>query len=171
MGSYWKRTQGFTAIEVIAVLIIVGVIAAVVVSRFTGASTYSVPSVAEQLKNHLRYAQTRAMNSNVILASNQPDIWGLYFISNTQYVIYRNGNIGSSNWVTPPGADSDPVDLSGRGVRLGGLGSNIVSFDDWGRPYTDANAKTLQSGARSITVSGGGVTATIQITPNTGYIP
>ena len=153
--------NGFTTIEVIAVLIIVGVIAAVVVSRFTGTSTYSVPSVAEQLKNHLRYAQNRAMNSNII--------WGIHFIDSTHYTIFKDAD--TTHTITPPGADSDPVDLSGRGVSLGGLGSNIVSFDDWGRPYTDAIANTLQSGARSITVSGGGASVTIQITPNTGYIP
>ena len=76
--------NGFTTIEVIAVLIIVGVIAAVVVSRFTGTSTYSVPSVAEQLKNHLRYAQTRAMNSNVI--------WGIHFIDSTHYTIFKDAD-------------------------------------------------------------------------------
>jgi prepilin-type N-terminal cleavage/methylation domain-containing protein len=165
MGPFWKCRRGFTTIEVIAVLIIMGVIAAVFVSRWSGTSTYSVQSVAEELKNHLRYAQTRAMNSNVI--------WGVYFISNTQYTIYTNGNTGSGNWMAPPGADANTVNLSNRGVTLGVAAGDVVSFNDWGSPCTDAAGGTLQSVAiRSINVTGGGATAaSIQIYQNTGYIP
>jgi MSHA pilin protein MshC len=167
MGLFRKCNRGFTAIEVIAVLVILGVIAAVVVARLTSTSTYSVQSVAEELKNHLRFAQTRSMNSNVI--------WGVYFISNSQYTIFKNGSTSSSNLVTPPGADSSTVNLSARGISLGGIAAgDVVSFDDWGKPYTIAavtDTTTPQSGTRSITVTGGGQTATIQITQNTGYIP
>ena len=107
MGSFWKRTQGFTTIEVIAVLIIIGVIAAVVVSRFRGTSTYSVQSVAEELKNHLRYAQTRAMNSNAHLGESTS-------LTAPITRFFKDGN--TTHTVTPPGADSNPVNLSGRGV-------------------------------------------------------
>jgi prepilin-type N-terminal cleavage/methylation domain-containing protein len=163
MSPLERCRRGFTTIEVIAVLIIIGVLAGVIVARYWGTSSYSVSSVAEELKNHVRYAQTRAMSSNVI--------WGVFFISNTQYTIYRNGNTGSTNWVSPPGADSNTMNLSSQGVTLGVTANDVVSFDDWGRPCTDAAGTTLQSGTRSITVTGGGQTATIQITPNTGYIP
>ena len=70
MGPFGKCRPGFTTIEVIAVLIILGVIAGVVAYRFTGGvAAYSVQSVAEEVKNHLRYAQTRAMNSSAIWVS------------------------------------------------------------------------------------------------------
>jgi prepilin-type N-terminal cleavage/methylation domain-containing protein len=163
MGPFWKGKGGFTAIELIAVLILLGVIVAVAVARLTGTSTYSVPSVAEELKNHLRFAQTRSMNSNVI--------WGIYFISNTQYTIYKNGDTSSSNRVTPPGADSSTVNLSNRGVTLGVAAGDVVSFNDWGSPCTNAAGTTAQSGTKSITVTGGSQTVTIQIIQNTGYIP
>jgi prepilin-type N-terminal cleavage/methylation domain-containing protein len=153
MGPFWKCRRGFTAIEVIAVLIIIGVLAAVIVARYWGTSSYSVPAVAEEVKNHVRYAQTRAMSTNVI--------WGVFFISNTQYTIYRNGNTGSTNWVSPPGADSNTMNLSSPGVTLGVTANDVVSLDDWGRPCTDAAGTTLQTMARSITVTGGGQTVTI----------
>jgi prepilin-type N-terminal cleavage/methylation domain-containing protein len=159
MDQVWRHRRGFTTIEVIAVLIILGVLAAVIVARYWGTSAYSVQSVAEELKNHLRYAQTRAMNSNVV--------WGVNFIDGTHYTIFRDGD--TTHTVTPPGSDSTIVNLSGRGVSLGNLGSNIVSFDDWGRPYTDAVAITLQSGTRCLTV--GGEACKIQIMENTGYVP
>jgi prepilin-type N-terminal cleavage/methylation domain-containing protein len=163
MNHFRRCRRGFTTIEVIAVLIILGVLAAVIAARYWSTSPYSAQSVAEEVKNHLRYAQTRAMNSNVI--------WGVFFISNTQYTIYRNGNTSSTNWVSPPGADSNTVNLSSRGVTLGVTANDVVSFDDWGKPCTDAAGTTLQNTTRSITVTVGGQTATIQITQNTGYIP
>jgi prepilin-type N-terminal cleavage/methylation domain-containing protein len=170
MVPIWKCRRGFTAIEVIAVLILLGVLATVFVSKLTDTSNYRVQSVAEEIKGHLRYAQTRSMNSNVI--------WGVYFISNTQYTIYRNGNTGTANWVNPPGAEGilcsgyPCVNLSSSGVSLGVAAGDVVSFNDWGSPCTDAAAGTLQSVAvRPINVTGGGQTATIQICQNTGYIP
>jgi prepilin-type N-terminal cleavage/methylation domain-containing protein len=162
MGPLLRCRRGFTTIEVIAVLIIIGVLAAVIVARYWSTSPYTVRSVAEELKDHLRYAQTRAMNSNVI--------WGVNFVSTTQYTIFKDGD--TSHTVTPPGVDSNTVSLSSRGASLGGIAAgDVVSFDDWGKPYTNAAGTTAQSGTRSITVSGGGQTATIQITQNTGYIP
>jgi len=163
MAAMWRRNFGFTAIEVVATLVILAVIAAFFVARLTGTSTYNVQSVADELKNHLRFAQTRSMNSNLI--------WGVYFISTTQYTLYKNGDISSGNWVTPPGADAATVNLASRGVTLGVTAGDVVSFDDWGRPCSNAPGTLFQTGIRSITVTGGGQTATIQIYQETGYIP
>jgi prepilin-type N-terminal cleavage/methylation domain-containing protein len=172
MGPFWKCRRGFTTIEVIAVLIIIGVLSAVVVARYWGTSSYSVSAVAEELKNHLRYAQGRAMNSTVTAASTPtPNIWGINFVDSTHYTVFRDGD--TTHTVPPPGSDSDPVNLSSRGVTLGSLGTGIVSFDEWGKPYTDAVGTTPQSEQppfRLITVLGGGQTGYICISKNTGYI-
>ncbi len=162
----FRRSSGFTTVEMIAVLLILAVLGAVVVGRAIGTGTtgYNVQSVAEELKNHLRFAQTRAMSSNVV--------WGVFFISTSQYTLFRNGSTTAGNLVTPPGADSSTVNLTTRGVSLGGIAAgDVVAFDDWGKPYTDAAATSAQSGTKPITVTGGGQTVTIQITQNTGYIP
>ena len=162
MSSFWRGRRGFTTVEVIAVLVIIGVLTAMIAARYWGPSIYSTQSVAEELKNHLRFAQTRAMNSNVI--------WGVNFVDSTHYTIFKDGD--TTHTVTPPGVSSNTVDISNQGVSLGGIAAgDVVSFDDWGIPYTNAAGTTPQSGTRSITVSGGGQTATIQIIQNTGYIP
>jgi MSHA pilin protein MshC len=156
-----KAQRGFTMIEIIAVLIIISVIMAVVVARMSTPDQFSARSQAESIKSHIRYAQSQAINSNVI--------WGIYFIDGSRYALFKDGNTGVTVQIS--GADSNPVDLSAKGVVVSNLGAGIVSFDSWGTPYTDAAANTVQTGTRTLTVTAGGAGATIQITPNTGYIP
>lgn len=148
---------GFTMVEIIAVLLILGIVAAVVVSRMDSTGSYDLSSQAEVIKGHLRYAQTRAMNSN--------QVWGINFSSSTAYSLFQNGS--TANRVILPGQDADIVTIPG-GVSVT---TGIVSFDAWGKPCTDAAGTTTQSGLRTLTVSKDGATQAIEITPNTGFMP
>jgi prepilin-type N-terminal cleavage/methylation domain-containing protein len=162
-GRRAESDRGFTLIEVIAVLIMVGILTAVVISRLTGTATYSAPSAAEELKTHLRYAQTRAMSSS--------SVWGVFFTDGGHYTIFYGGNTG--NTTTPPGSDGATVDLSSRGLSVSENGGvpGVIAFDSWGKPYTDATGSTAQSTTRTLSVTGGSAIAPIQITKGTGYIP
>src|SRR3972149_3024925 len=116
--------NGFTMIEVIAVMVILAILGVVGYTTMSSTSTFDLQSRVDVLKGHLRYAQTRAMNSN--------QIWGINFPSNTAYALFRNGD--TANRVLILGQDADIVSLpSGFSVTTG-----IVAFDDWGKPYTDA---------------------------------
>ncbi len=144
-------------IEVIAVMVILAILGVVGYSTMSSTSTFDLKSRVDVLKGHLRYAQTRAMNSN--------QIWGISFPSNTAYALFRNGD--TANRVLILGQDADIVSLPGGfSVTTG-----IVAFDDWGIPYTDASGTTAQSGSRTISLSKDGVTENITIMPNTGFIP
>ena len=151
-------SSGFTMIEVVTVLIVLAIISAVVVSRIFSTSTYELAAQVEVVKVHLQYAQTRAMGSN--------EIWGINFNTTTTYSLFRDGDTG--NTVNLPGEDN-PVSLPD-GITVSVSGAGIVSFDEWGKPYTDAAGGTAQAGERTITVSSGSDTS-ITITPNTGFIP
>lgn len=152
--------RGFTFVEIISVLVLIGVLTAVAVSYFN-ISTHRVQSVTEEIKSHLRYAQTCSMNSNVV--------YGVYFIDDTHYTLFRDGDI--TKMIIPPGNDNMIVNLGSQGISLSGLGTGIVSFDSLGRPCSNANGNTLQAAIRTITVTDGTGTEIIQITKNTGYIP
>ena len=148
------KNRGFTLIELISVLLIMGIVAAVVISR-VGTSNNEVIAQIEVVKSHLRYAQSRAMNSD--------KIWGVRF-DTSRYWLFKDGNI--SNKVTFPAEDSDTVTLpSGMSV-----GTEIVSFDSWGKPYTDASGGTPQSGDRTIVFLPSIANHAIIITKNTGFI-
>lgn len=55
--------RGFTLLEVLAVLVILGILSAIAVNRSVNYNT-EVYTGADALKAHLRYAQTMAMNSS-----------------------------------------------------------------------------------------------------------
>jgi len=153
------NSRGFTLIEIIAVLVIIGVVSAIVISRGFSTSIYNLESEADKLRTNLRYAQARAMSSSTL--------WGINISSATSYSLFNSGNVG--NTVTLPGEDGATVTLSGITITAA---QPIVSFDSFGHPYTDAPGTTLQVGDRSITLtSSDGQPEPITITQNTGFIP
>jgi len=157
IGVHGRGANGFTMVEIIAVLLIIGILSAVIVSRMASSSSSNARVYAEQIKSHLRYAQTRSMNSNAV--------WGIHFSTASTYSLFRNGN--TNDRVTIQGESADTITLpAGMTVSTG-----IVSFDSWGTPYTDAAGASLQSGTRVIAVSHEGSTENIAITPNTGFVP
>lgn len=63
-------TRGLTLIEVMAILIIIGVLAAVATTRFTGTSTIYLRGAAEMIQADIRYVQGIAMNKNTTESIN-----------------------------------------------------------------------------------------------------
>jgi prepilin-type N-terminal cleavage/methylation domain-containing protein len=56
--------RGFTLIEVVVILSIIGVLAAVATVRFTSTSTISVTGAAQMIQADIRYTQEKAMTKN-----------------------------------------------------------------------------------------------------------
>lgn len=135
--------------ETIAVLLIIGIIAAVVVSRMGDTSAYDLASQLEVLKGQLRYAQSRAMSSN--------SPWGINITSSTTYYLFQG--TGSTTPVLLPGEDAATVSLTNKKSALTiSSGAQRITFDGYGSPGTT----TL-----TITTNGGNIT----VTKNTGFIP
>lgn len=152
------RTQnngGFTLIEVIAVLVVLSIVSVVFATRLIGTDTELI-AAADVIKTHLRYAQARAMSSNVI--------WGIDFKGNT-YAMFKNKNgdatVDADEAVALPGEDFDTISLPS-GISA----TEIVAFDSWGKPCSDAGAGTPYSADNVITIG----TLSITITKNTGFI-
>ncbi len=137
-----KRDQGFTIIEIIAALTMVGIISALIVSRGSFNSADLI-GATETLKGHLRYAQSRAMSvdadrSIVFTVSS-------YTLSSGSF----------------PGESSGTVTLSGITIDVP-FGTLPVTFTgNWGIPTT----------GYTITLNDESRTETITVTAETGFIP
>ena len=132
-------------LEIIVVLMTIGLLSAVAISKIDSPQSYSALAEADILKMHLRYAQIRALGDNAS--------WGLSFSGNT-YTLRRNGIQADYNL---PNEDSPTHRAQRDEITFSG---GPVVYDEWGSPGT----QDIQ-----ITISPGG--GTVTITKNTGFIP
>jgi prepilin-type N-terminal cleavage/methylation domain-containing protein len=144
--------KGFTLIEVIAVLIILGIVAAVVVSRGLTTNNDLIPQ-ADIVKSHLRFAQLKALADD----STSSSTWGIAF-SGTFYTLQNN--LATATTATLPGASDGTTHTFPSGVTV--AGDTPITFDSWGSP--------LGGGPKTVTLSQGGASITINIADITGYI-
>jgi prepilin-type N-terminal cleavage/methylation domain-containing protein len=160
--------KGFTLIEVIAVLIVLGILAAIAVSRVSSNQSDLIPQT-DIAKSHLRFAQLKALaddvydsGGGVIVAST----WGITFTSGNpaSYTLQNNGVTASINL---PGEDGK-IHTFPTGVSVA---TTTVTFDSWGRPVVSSVDLTPLTVNAPIVLSQGGVPSTINVTINTGYIP
>ena len=155
-----KDRAGFTTLEILIVLIVIGIVSALIIGR----SDIGLPKLlarTEAIKAHIRYAQSRSMNSN------RP--WGIHVNATGQaYALFVDGNVANRRIL--PGEESDWVDLSTLGLHLNPV-NTIVSFDDRGRPL-ESDGTTARNNDLDLTVNTtGGDTTAIRITRNTGFVP
>jgi prepilin-type N-terminal cleavage/methylation domain-containing protein len=174
----YSNRKGFTLLEVVAVLVIMGIITAVALTRLVS-NQNNLIAATDILTSHLRLAQARAMSTsadNVTTFS----VWGVRFISATQYHLFYCANTSAcdptiaANQVRFLGADSIIMGLAQKGVQVTN-GALILAFDRFGTPY-DAVADVPDSSkarAAQLTLTlqdNKGNTRTINVTPQTGMI-
>ncbi|GAU08963.1 pilus assembly FimT family protein [Desulfoplanes formicivorans] len=149
-----SRSDGFTLIEVVTVLIILGILAVVAVARSLDTNADLV-SQTDVIKSHLRYAQSRAMAME--------EVWGVNS-TGTSYYLYS----ARSGKVRFPGEDSDDIILADKGMASMTPGS--FAFDKTGCPL-DETGQPRDDNAIITIIASNGKNATISIVSFTGYVP
>ena len=146
-GAYRaRRAAGFTLVEVLAVLLIIGVMLAVVL-RSPVSSNANLVAQSGQLGSHLRFAQSLAMANNM-------DAWAVV-ITPGGYSLQNNGAVSTTH--LPGLAGATFAFDSGVSVTSG---SGIILFDEWGSPGNTS---------LTITLSDGSYTHSITVAAETGY--
>jgi prepilin-type N-terminal cleavage/methylation domain-containing protein len=170
----FKTQNGFTLIEVISVLVILGILVAVAVSRMSNFDV-AVYTGTDALKAHLRYAQTMAMNKD--FNTGTETIMGInYDAGANQYWLFRGTNTSDilllpddSKYVT----GDRKIDLTAKKINFNS--GFTIYFDNHGIPYTaytNSTTNTPLANALTIVVTSlsGSSSKSLTITPQTGFI-
>jgi len=173
----WQR--GFTLVELIAVLVVGGLLAAVAMPRFFRQDSFDARSFADQNVSMLRYAQKLA------IAQNRPVFVQL---NGTRMALCFNTACDAANRVLPPAGGN-----SGRSATLAACANTTAwlceaapgkisysapldiaafYFNALGRPFKAADVEPVSTfPARvSIGINDGGMTRNIIVEGETGYV-
>ena len=138
--------NGFTLVELLSILMILGVVALVAASRITSMNVDATVE-ADRLKANLRFAQYLAMSNNTVAYS--------VTIASGSYTLQEDGVAAAVNF---PDSGS-PTHSFGGGVSVTS-GTGTLTFDEWGSPGTTNYVITISDGSPT----------NITITRNTGFI-
>jgi MSHA pilin protein MshC len=140
--------NGFTIMEIVAVLIVLSILAAVAVNRVSYSGSKLIAQ-ADTVKSHLRFAQLKALQDDV-------NSWKVE-VSPSSYSILCEGGDCPASIILP--SESSHTHHFPAGVTASA--DTTVAFDSWGSPGDEA---------LEITLTEGGKTLTINIAAHTGYI-
>jgi prepilin-type N-terminal cleavage/methylation domain-containing protein len=163
------RSVGFTLVEMIVVIVLLGILAAVFIPRM-GNDAVILSTQVEQFAADIRYVQSLAMTQGWSGVAAAPRHYRINYTA-TSYTFTDVSGVA----VTHPSGAAGPIVFAG-GVSISpypapGLVNNVIAFDGRGTPYLDANASTPLASAATISlVGGGGATRAVQIFPGTGMV-
>ena len=146
--------RGFTLVELVVVLVLLGIVAATVGVRMSGSSS-NLGAQADQLASDIRYVQSLSMTR------------GQRHCIAFTVASYQITNTNCAALVVLP-TSVNPMPM-GSGTTLA-FTNALITFDTLGRPFTDAAATTALAAVSVITLRGGGQNATVRITPQTGLV-
>ena len=126
-----NKQRGFTLVELITVMVIVGILAVAVLPRFFTVSDFEDRGSADQVKSLLRFAQKTAIaqHQNISVAIS--------------------GGAASSNCTTTVAATSPHLTCQVKSAITAGAGTH--TFDALGRPSPNAQS-TVTIGGTAITI-------------------
>lgn len=154
-----RQSRGFTIVELVTTIVILGIVAAIASPRFFSTSSFETAGFAAEVRSGLRHAQATAMASGCDIRAQ---------LSSSGFVLQRwSGGAGCNDRTgtlqTLKRADGgDYLSQPPSGITVGAA---ALYFDSMGRPR-DANSGALLSTALSITVG----TDTVVVYPDTGLV-
>lgn len=156
---------GFTLIEVIIVLMIIGIISAIAIPLYTSASSVQLKTAANMVASDLEYAKNLAMSTGKNYSVVFDNSTESYSINDANgQVISHPVRIGAS-YIVNFATDNrlNKVDIANASFGL----TSTVKFDYLGTPF-DGSGNPLNSGFVRLRAEGN--TLTVRVEPVTGYV-
>ena len=163
-----RNQQGFTLIEITAVLVLMAIISAYVIGRSVSTESIDLAAQTDRIRNQIRYTQSAAMKQY----DKTLQVWGLKCNADpNQYWLFEGQNPDDvSKQKNFPGEQNLKISLADRGIDS--MTAFTLLFDRFGRPYKTYTDETtnipLPADELTITISAGGQTRTIRVHPETG---
>jgi MSHA pilin protein MshC len=158
----YTKESGFTIVELVAVIVITGIIAAIAAPRFIGVDAFDARGSFGSLASALRYAQKTAIAQRTTVCINVNTATKVVTLS------YRNSadcSLASSGAVIDPSTQAAYSKTLSNNVTITAPVSTI-GFDGLGRPVPNAMATFTVKNAVVPTES----TRTITVEADTGYV-
>ncbi len=155
--------RGFTLIEAVMVIAILGILAYVSAVSFTPALSYKKAAAAAKIRSDIQYAQSLAMMTR--------QTCGVTFSGNT-YTVFENSS--TSDPAVDPVTQQDYTvtmnsgDYAGVTISTNFGGTSVIQFDREGTP-TDGSGSALPSAESSRRVTVGGDVYVV-VAQNTGRV-
>lgn len=146
--------KGFTLIELVMVIVLIGIIAVFAAPRLGDITTTNAGAFADKLRADIRYAQNLAMTRN--------ERYRVYFNGNPApaagYAVVNDAN-GNLTWgeigefaADPAGAGNLSVALTGQYAGITVAAAGFIEFNSLGAPAS-AGTVTISPGNQTVTVT------------------
>ena len=163
------KSSGFTAVEILLVVVIIAIAAMMAIPMMTSADSFQIRSAANMIAADLEYAKSMAISRSQSFSVVFDMTTESYRIEDQDGMIISHPVKKGFDYVVDFRSDSrlSKVDIANVDFEPGS--SQTITFDYMGSPYSGSGTSNpLNSGV--ITLQAGGTSTAINIEPVTGFI-